>query len=100
MAKQTSIKDSGDYQAWLWLLNIARFFYLNIIPFNVSKSKSFKLMIEVVGNFGKHLRHPSYYELRVPLLNIELQLTREMLRGIESERNQYGCSIMSDAWTN
>jgi hypothetical protein len=43
------------------------------------------LLIEAVGNYGKHLRPPSYYELRVPLLKIELQLTKEMLREIESE---------------
>jgi hypothetical protein len=101
MAKQTSIKDSGDKTARAMAIQyVARFFYLNSIPFNVSKSKSFKLMIEAVGNFGKHLRPPSYYELRVPLLKIELQLTKEMLKGIEFERNQYGCSIMSDAWTD
>ncbi|MCI31884.1 hypothetical protein A2U01_0053096, partial [Trifolium medium] len=53
-------------------------------------------MIEAVGTFGKHLRPPSYYELRVPLLKIELQLTKEMLSEIEAERNQYGCSIIVD----
>ncbi|KAK2397863.1 hypothetical protein QL285_059395 [Trifolium repens] len=60
MAKQTSIKDSGDNTARAMAIQyVARFFYLNSIPFNVSKSKSFKLMIEAVGNFGKHLRPPN-----------------------------------------
>jgi hypothetical protein len=47
MAKQKLIKDSSDYKAMaLAIQYVARFFYLNNIPFNVSKSKSFKLMIE------------------------------------------------------
>ncbi|KAK2445145.1 hypothetical protein QL285_016109 [Trifolium repens] len=47
MAKQKLITDSSDYKAMaLAIQYVARFFYLNNIPFNVSKSKSFKLMIE------------------------------------------------------
>ncbi|RDY07048.1 hypothetical protein CR513_08897, partial [Mucuna pruriens] len=47
---------------------IARFFYRNEISFKVAQSNSFKLVIEVVGNYGPHLKSPSYYELRIPLL--------------------------------
>ncbi|RDX90889.1 hypothetical protein CR513_27195, partial [Mucuna pruriens] len=43
-------------------------------------------MIEAVGNYGSHLKPPSYYELRVPLRT----------KGHEEEQMKYGCSIMSD----
>ncbi|KAH1242508.1 hypothetical protein GmHk_07G019820 [Glycine max] len=79
---------------------IARFFFRNGIPFNVAKSKSFKLMIEAIGTYGPHLKPPSYHELRVPLLKIELEYTKGLLRGHEEERIKYGCSIMSDGWTD
>ncbi|XP_003518019.1 uncharacterized protein LOC114419758 [Glycine soja] len=79
---------------------IARFFFRNGIPFNVAKSKSFKLMIEAIGTYGPHLKPPSYHELRVPLLKKELEYTKGLLRGHEEERIKYGCSIMSDGWTD
>ncbi|RZB75263.1 hypothetical protein D0Y65_033937 [Glycine soja] len=79
---------------------IARFFFRNGIPFNVAKSKSFKLMIEAIGTYSPHLKPPSYHELRVPLLKKELEYTKGLLRGHEEERIKYGCSIMSDGWTD
>ncbi|KAG5121908.1 hypothetical protein GLYMA_14G145100v4 [Glycine max] len=79
---------------------IARFFFRNGIPFNVAKSKSFKLMIEAIGTYGPHLKPPSYHELRVPLLKKELEYIKGLLRGHEEERIKYRCSIMSDGWTD
>ncbi|KAG4912624.1 hypothetical protein JHK86_053057 [Glycine max] len=79
---------------------IARFFFRNGIPFNVAKSKSLKLMIEAIGTYGPHLKPPSYHELRVPLLKKELEYTKGLLRGHEEKRIKYGCSIMSDGWTD
>ncbi|RDY00931.1 hypothetical protein CR513_15815, partial [Mucuna pruriens] len=51
-----------------------------------ARSNSFKLMIEVIGNYGPHLKSPSYYELRVPLLK----------KGHEEEEKKYGYAIISD----
>ncbi|XP_028215234.1 uncharacterized protein LOC114397379 [Glycine soja] len=79
---------------------IARFFFRNGIPFNVAKSKSFKLMIEAIGTYGPYLKPPSYHELRVPLLKKKLEYTKGLLRGHEEERIKYGCSVMSDGWTD
>ncbi|RDX61627.1 hypothetical protein CR513_60125, partial [Mucuna pruriens] len=59
----------------------------------------FKLMIEAVGNYGPHLKSSTYHELRVPLLKKELQYTKDMLKGHEGNE-KYGCSIMSDGWTD
>ena len=67
---------------------------------NWIKSKSLKLMIEAIGTYGPHLKPPSYHELRVPLLKKELEYTKGLLRGHEEKRIKYGCSIMSDGWTD
>ena len=99
--RQTSINDACDKEARARTIQyIARFFYMNGIAFNVARSKSFKLMLEAVGNYGPYLKAPSYHELRVPLLKKELELTKDMLKGHEEEKVKYGCSIMSDGWTD
>jgi hypothetical protein len=79
---------------------IARFFYRNIIAFNVPYSKIFKMMVEAIGNYGAHLKPLSYHELRVLMLKEELRLTHEMLESIRKEQAKYGCSIMTDGWTD
>ncbi|KAL2320021.1 hypothetical protein Fmac_028990 [Flemingia macrophylla] len=57
-------------------------------------------MIEAIGNYGPHLKPPSYHELRVPLLKKELEYTKGLLKSHEEEIVEYGCSIMSDGWTD
>ncbi|XP_027350930.1 uncharacterized protein LOC113861986 isoform X1 [Abrus precatorius] len=57
-------------------------------------------MVEAIGNYGPHLKPPSYHECRVPLLKKELEYIKEMLKSREEEREKCGCSIMSDAWTD
>ncbi|CAL5198848.1 unnamed protein product [Lathyrus oleraceus] len=57
-------------------------------------------MVEAIGMYGAHLKPPSYYELRVPLLQDELKLTHEMLSTNKQEQVKYGCSIMFDGWTD
>ncbi|XP_058768459.1 uncharacterized protein LOC131642205 [Vicia villosa] len=98
---QTSLNDACDKKARSSCCKyIARFFYRNGIAFNVANSKSFKLMVESIGMYGAHLKPPSYYELRVPMLQEELKLTHEMLSSNKKEQEKYGCSIMSDGWTD
>ncbi|XP_073222786.1 uncharacterized protein [Cicer arietinum] len=57
-------------------------------------------MLEAVGNYGLHLKPPSYHELRVPLLEKELEYTNTLLIGHQLHRAKYECSIMSDGWTD
>ncbi|KAL4343095.1 hypothetical protein AHAS_Ahas11G0044100 [Arachis hypogaea] len=38
--------------------------------------------------------------VRVPLLNEELEYTKDLLKGHKEQWEKYGCSIMSDAWTD
>ncbi|KAL2342207.1 hypothetical protein Fmac_010147 [Flemingia macrophylla] len=93
--RQTSLNDACHKEVRARVIQyIARFFYRNGIAFNVAKSKSFKMMVEAIGNYGPHLKPPSYHELRVPLLKKELEYTHDLLKGHEEERVKYGCSIM------
>ncbi|KAL4372634.1 hypothetical protein AHAS_Ahas05G0001400 [Arachis hypogaea] len=57
-------------------------------------------MLWAVGSFGPNLPTPSYHALRVPLLNEELDYTKGLLKGHKEKWEKYGCSIMSDAWTD
>ncbi|CAH9076630.1 unnamed protein product [Cuscuta epithymum] len=85
--RQTSINDACDKEARARTIQyIERFLCRNGIAFNVVKSKGFKLMVEAIGNYGPHLKPPSYHECRVPFLKKELEYTKELLKGHEEER--------------
>ncbi|XP_051147004.1 uncharacterized protein LOC127262391 [Andrographis paniculata] len=47
---------------------IADFFYENGIPFNASKSRSYEIMVEAIGQYGPGLRPTSYHQLWEPFL--------------------------------
>ncbi|KAL5144536.1 hypothetical protein HKD37_06G014813 [Glycine soja] len=99
--RQTSVNESYNKATRDRAIQyIVHFFFRNEITFNVAKSKSFKLMIEAIDTYGPHLKPSSYHELRVPLLKKELEYTKGLLRGHEEERIKYGCSIMSNGWTD
>ncbi|GKU88834.1 hypothetical protein SLEP1_g3051 [Rubroshorea leprosula] len=98
--RQMSIKDSDPEARARTVQYIARFFYQAGIPFNVARLDSFKYMVEAIGRYGPNLKPPSYHELRVPLLKKELQLTNDMLEDHKKKWAKYGCSIMSDGWTD
>ncbi|XP_019226720.1 PREDICTED: uncharacterized protein LOC109208135 [Nicotiana attenuata] len=70
------------------------------IPFNVARLKSFKEAIDAIGRYGPNLKPPSYHELRIPLLNKEVELTNELLNRHREEWVKHGCSIMADGWTD
>ncbi|KAK2362242.1 hypothetical protein QL285_087320 [Trifolium repens] len=101
-SRQTSIQDSSaEKEARARTIQyIARCFYKNGIAFNVTRSYDFKLMVEAIGSYGPHLKPPSYHEMRVPLLQIELEHTKNLLKNHETARAKYGCTIMSDGWTD
>lgn len=62
--RQISMSGACDKEAKARTIQyIARFFYRNNIPLNVVWTKSFKLMIEAVGNYDSHLKAPSYHEM-------------------------------------
>lgn len=98
---QKSINDLCDKEMrGRTIQTIAAFFYRAGIAFNVANMDSFKEMISAVGNYGPHLKPPSYHELRVPLLQNEVQKVDEWVEGHKSEWSKFGCSVMSDGWTD
>jgi hypothetical protein len=79
---------------------IARWFYRNNISFHAAQDEAFAVMIEAIGKFGSGLRPPSFHELRVPFLQKEVAYTRDLLKVHEEAIKKYGCSLMSDGWTD
>ncbi|KAL9330705.1 hypothetical protein ACSQ67_000315 [Phaseolus vulgaris] len=61
---------------------------------------SFQDMIDVIGAYGPNLPTPSYHEIRVPLLNKEVEYTEKLLKDHKLQGSRHGCFIMSDAWTD
>ena len=80
--------------------HIADFFYENGIPLNAINSRSWEIMVESIGQYGPGLRSPSYHELRVPLLDRAVNRTAELRKKHEEAWKEYGCTLMSDGWTD
>ncbi|XP_058008271.1 uncharacterized protein LOC110653432 [Hevea brasiliensis] len=79
---------------------IARWMYDVGIAFNAMNYDSFGEMIRAIGNYGREMKPPSYYEIRVRLLNKEAQSTNKLLQSHKEEWVNYGCSLLCDGWTD
>jgi hypothetical protein len=80
--------------------HVADFFYENGIPLNVINSRSWEIMLESIGQYGPGYRSPSYHEIRVPLLDRAVTRTTELRKKHEEAWKEYGCTLMSDGWTD
>ncbi|KAL2328047.1 hypothetical protein Fmac_021474 [Flemingia macrophylla] len=80
--------------------SIARFWYQAGLSFNLIKLESFHDMLHEVAHFGKHLKPPSYHDIRVPLLQKEVEYTNELMKPLKEQWTSFGCSIMSNGWTD
>ena len=99
--RQSNIKEGLDKDLRRRTIQkIARFFYNAGIAFNCCKLDSFKGMVQAIGEYGPNLKPPSYHEIRVPLLKDEVKYTEQLMEGHKEEWAQFGCSIMSDCWTD
>ncbi|XP_015932601.1 uncharacterized protein LOC107458900 [Arachis duranensis] len=99
--RQQNIKEACNKEAVRRVHRyLAQWFYQAGIPLNPVKLKSFQEILWAVGSFGPNLPTPSYHALRVLLLNEELDYTKGLLKGHKEQWEKYGCSIMSDAWTD
>lgn len=99
--RQESIRASCDKESTARVHQyIARFWYQAGLSFNMVKLQSFRDMLATVGSFGPHLKPPSYHDIRVPLLAKEVDYTENLLKGQKEQCKRFGCSIMSDAWTD
>jgi len=99
--RQANIKEASDKNLKASIHQyIARFWYQAGLSFNLVKLKSFQDMIDAISAYGPNLPIPSYNEIRVPLLNKEVEYTEKLLQDHKLQWSKHGCSIMSDAWTD
>jgi hypothetical protein len=57
-------------------------------------------MVQMIGKYGKNLKPPSYHEIRVKYLKLEVQRTMNLVAEFKEEWKKTGCTIMSDGWTD
>ncbi|KAG4935752.1 hypothetical protein JHK85_050671 [Glycine max] len=101
MLRKMNIRESMDKNEVLKVhQNIARFWYQAGLSFNLIKLKSFENMVAAIGQYGPHLPIPSYHDIRVPLLKKEVEYTENLMKGHREQWVKYGCTIMSNAWTD
>ncbi|CAH1449265.1 unnamed protein product [Lactuca virosa] len=79
---------------------IGRWAYECAIPFHAFEKDSFKMMVEVIGQYGTGLPTPTRYELSNTILKKEVERTKNLVKKNEEEWKQDGCSIMTDAWSD
>nr|KYP37329.1 hypothetical protein KK1_041470 [Cajanus cajan] len=80
--------------------DIALIFYLNAIPFNAANSEAYKKMFESVARHGPGFDPPSYHEIRVKYLKYHVEMTNLSLDDHKTYWKKYGCTIMTDEWTD
>lgn len=76
----------------------ARWMYAAGIAFNAVKYDSLGPALEAVALHGVGMKPPSYHEVRVPMLKLELAHTKLILQENETEKKTFGCSLMADGW--
>ncbi|KAL6331610.1 hypothetical protein AAG906_011550 [Vitis piasezkii] len=79
---------------------IGRFIYSKGLPFNTVNDLYWFPMIDIVANFGLGFKPPSMHELRTWILKEEVNDLSIIMEDHKKAWKQYGCSIMSDGWTD
>jgi hypothetical protein len=80
--------------------HVADFLYENKISLHVVNSRSWEIMLESMGQYGPGYRGPSYHDARVPWLERVVNRTSDLRMKHEEAWKEYGCSLMSDGWTD
>jgi hypothetical protein len=80
--------------------DIALFFYNNVIPFNVAKSDEYLKMFDNATKFGLGFKPPTYHEIRVKYLDYYYGEISKVVAEYRSDWEKYGCTIMTDGWTD
>lgn len=96
MESSTKTPEERHYVSLQWAL----FFYECGIPFNVASSRQFQIAIEASCQYGSGYKPPSPYELREPLLRDCVKETKLLRKQHEVAWKQYGCTLMSDGWSD
>ncbi|XP_026436559.1 uncharacterized protein LOC113334542 [Papaver somniferum] len=72
----------------------------NSISFNTVRCPSFQEMIYAIGEYGKAMPAPSYHQIRTNLFKEQLEEMNKFVDTFRVHWKRYGCSIMSDGWTD
>ncbi|XP_050253685.1 uncharacterized protein LOC126699759 [Quercus robur] len=81
-------------------MNFARWWYHANIPFHAAHSVYYQEALDSVAAIGPSFKGPSYHDLRGPLLQKHVGEMNDYLLDVKNDWKVYGCSIMSDGWTN
>ncbi|XP_075654713.1 uncharacterized protein LOC142624865 [Castanea sativa] len=81
-------------------MNFARWWYHANIPFHAARSVYYQEAIDSIVAIGPGFKGPSYHDLRGPLLQKHVGEMNDYLLDVKNDWKVYGCSIMSDGWTN
>ncbi|XP_075633519.1 uncharacterized protein LOC142605978 [Castanea sativa] len=81
-------------------MNFARWWYHANIPFHATRSVYYQEAIDSIAAIGPGFKGPSYHDLRGPLLQKHVCEMNDYLLDVKNDWKVYGCSIMSDGWTN
>ncbi|RVW32132.1 Retrovirus-related Pol polyprotein from transposon TNT 1-94 [Vitis vinifera] len=79
---------------------IGRFMYSKGLPFNTVNDPYWFPIIDAVANFGPGFKPSSMHELRTWILKEEVNDLSIIMEDHKKAWKQYGCSIMSDGWTD
>ena len=78
----------------------ALFFYECGVPFHAAAARQFEVALEATAQYGSGYEPPSQHKLREPLLWEYVGLTSKMRVDHERAWKHYGCTLMSDGWTD
>ncbi|KAH7442960.1 hypothetical protein KP509_02G010000 [Ceratopteris richardii] len=104
--KKRKLSQQGISKAWnveackKAKIALRRFFYAEDIPFWKVRSPYFKDMVAAIGHAGPSFVAPSFYALRKTELNDEIQVIANDLNVIKEKWRKYGCTIVSDGWSD
>ncbi|KAH7424361.1 hypothetical protein KP509_11G004300 [Ceratopteris richardii] len=79
---------------------LRRFFYAEDIPHWKVRSPYFLDMVHVIGRVGSSFVPPTYGELRKSELSEEVKQVDRDLMGVREQWEKYGCTIVSDGWSD
>ncbi|XP_066319786.1 uncharacterized protein [Miscanthus floridulus] len=86
-------KQYVDLQWALWFMECG-------VSFNAANSRQFEIACEATAQYGSGYKPPTNQQLGEPLLQECVKVTSAMRKDHEQAWKQYGCTLMSDGWTD
>ncbi|XP_061999006.1 uncharacterized protein LOC133716315 [Rosa rugosa] len=79
---------------------IGRLFYTSALPFDVANNPYYFAALEMVAKNGPGFQPPTSHELRTWMLKKEVEDAQKLMVAHKKDWSHYGCTIMSDGWTD